>query len=131
MTVMPKWLYNNLKMVVAVSVPTIDKRKRIPQKAIDQVVSQIVENFKPQQDYFVRLVCAWKTASRERCGYIGDDGHAAQRSATNATPINPRVKFDTWVEKAIFIFWQACPGMVVETEHVSCICVADSGTCCC
>ncbi len=49
MTVMPKWLYNNLKMVVAVSVPTIDKRKRIPQKAIDQVVSQIVENFKPQK----------------------------------------------------------------------------------
>jgi predicted nucleotidyltransferase len=36
-------------MVVAVSVPTIDKRKRIPQKAIDQVVSQIVENFKPQK----------------------------------------------------------------------------------
>ena len=49
MTVMPKWLYNNLKMVVAVSVPTIDKRKRIPQKAIDQVVSQIVESFKPQK----------------------------------------------------------------------------------
>ena len=49
MTVMPKWLYNNLKMVVAVNVPTIDKRKRIPQKAIDQVVSQIVENFKPQK----------------------------------------------------------------------------------
>ena len=36
-------------MVVAVSVPTIDQRKRIPQKAIDQVVSQIVENFKPQK----------------------------------------------------------------------------------
>ena len=49
MTVMPKWLYNNIKMVVAVSVPTIDQRKRIPQKAIDQVVSQIVENFKPQK----------------------------------------------------------------------------------
>ena len=44
-----KWLYNNIKMVVAVSVPTIDKRKRIPQKAIDQVVEQIVENFKPQK----------------------------------------------------------------------------------
>ena len=36
-------------MVVAVSVPTIDRRKRIPQKAIDQVVEQIVENFKPQK----------------------------------------------------------------------------------
>ena len=46
---MLKWLYNNIKMVVAVNVPTIDKRKRIPQKAIDQVVSQIVENFKPQK----------------------------------------------------------------------------------
>ena len=45
----PKWLYNNIKMVVAVSVPTIDKRKRIPQKAIDQVVLQIAENFKPQK----------------------------------------------------------------------------------
>jgi predicted nucleotidyltransferase len=43
-----KWLYNNLKMV-AVQVPTIDKRKRIPQKAIDQVVGQIVEKCKPQK----------------------------------------------------------------------------------
>ncbi len=36
-------------MVTAVNVPTIDKRKRIPQKAIDQVVEQIVEKFKPQK----------------------------------------------------------------------------------
>jgi predicted nucleotidyltransferase len=43
-----KTLYNNLKMV-AVKVPTVDKRKRIPQKAIDQVVEQIVEKFKPQK----------------------------------------------------------------------------------
>ncbi len=35
--------------MVAVNVPTIDKRKRIPQKAIDQVVKQIVEKFKPQK----------------------------------------------------------------------------------
>jgi predicted nucleotidyltransferase len=42
------WLYNNLTMVV-INVPTIDKRKRIPQKAIDQVVKQIVEQFKPQK----------------------------------------------------------------------------------
>jgi len=35
--------------MVAVGVPTIDKRKRIPQKAIDQVVEQIVENFQPQK----------------------------------------------------------------------------------
>jgi predicted nucleotidyltransferase len=35
--------------MVAVYVPTIDKRKRIPQKAIDQVVKQIVEKFKPQK----------------------------------------------------------------------------------
>jgi uncharacterized protein len=35
--------------MVAVNVPTIDQRKRIPQKAIHQVVSQIVENFKPQK----------------------------------------------------------------------------------
>ena len=35
--------------MVAVTVPTIDKRKRIPQKAIDQVVKQIVEKFKPQK----------------------------------------------------------------------------------
>ena len=35
--------------MVAVKVPTIDKRKRIPQKAIDQVVEQIVEKFKPQK----------------------------------------------------------------------------------
>jgi predicted nucleotidyltransferase len=32
-----------------VKVPTIDKRRRIPQKAIDQVVEQIVEKFKPQK----------------------------------------------------------------------------------
>ena len=41
-------LYNYFKMV-AVKVPTVDKRKRIPQKAIDQVVHQIVEKFKPQK----------------------------------------------------------------------------------
>ena len=35
--------------MVVVKVPTIDKRKRIPQKAIDQVVKQIVERFKPQK----------------------------------------------------------------------------------
>ena len=35
--------------MAAVNVPTIDKRKRIPQKAIDQVVEQIVEKFKPQK----------------------------------------------------------------------------------
>jgi predicted nucleotidyltransferase len=35
--------------MVVVNVPTIDQRKRIPQKAIDQVVEQIVENFKPQK----------------------------------------------------------------------------------
>jgi uncharacterized protein len=54
--VLPPWqsstdvetLYNYLKMA-AVKVPTIDKRKRIPQKAIDQVVKQIVEKFKPQK----------------------------------------------------------------------------------
>ena len=43
-----KSLYNYLIMVV-VNVPTIDKRKRIPQKAINQVVKQIVEKFKPQK----------------------------------------------------------------------------------
>ena len=35
--------------MATVKVPTIDKRKRIPQKAIDQVVEQIVEKFKPQK----------------------------------------------------------------------------------
>jgi uncharacterized protein len=35
--------------MTAIHVPTIDKRKRIPQKAIDQVVKQIVERFKPQK----------------------------------------------------------------------------------
>jgi len=35
--------------MVVIKVPTIDKRKRIPQKAIDQVVEQIVEKFKPQK----------------------------------------------------------------------------------
>ena len=35
--------------MVAVYVPTINKRKRIPQKAINQVVKQIVEKFKPQK----------------------------------------------------------------------------------
>ena len=35
--------------MVLVKVPTIDKRKRIPQKAINQVVKQIVEKFKPQK----------------------------------------------------------------------------------
>jgi uncharacterized protein len=35
--------------MVTVKVPTVDKRKRIPQKAIDQVVEQIAEKFKPQK----------------------------------------------------------------------------------
>jgi predicted nucleotidyltransferase len=35
--------------MVVVNVPTINKRKRIPQKAINQVVKQIVEKFKPQR----------------------------------------------------------------------------------
>lgn len=35
--------------MVTIQVPTIDKRKRIPQAAIDQVVQQIVEQFKPQK----------------------------------------------------------------------------------
>ena len=35
--------------MAAVKVPTVDKRKRIPQKAIDKVVEQIVEKFKPQK----------------------------------------------------------------------------------
>ncbi len=35
--------------MVTINVPTVDKRKRIPQKAIDQVVKQIVEKFKPQK----------------------------------------------------------------------------------
>ena len=41
-------LYNHLEMAV-INVPTIDKRKRIPQEAIDQVVEQIVEKFRPQK----------------------------------------------------------------------------------
>jgi len=36
-------------MMVAINVPTIDRRTRIPQEAIDQVVQQIVEKFKPQK----------------------------------------------------------------------------------
>ena len=35
--------------MTAVKVPTIDKRKRIPQKAIDNVVKQIVDKFKPDR----------------------------------------------------------------------------------
>jgi uncharacterized protein len=35
--------------MAVVKVPTIDKRTRIPQEAIDQVVEQIVEKFKPQK----------------------------------------------------------------------------------
>ncbi|MBI5822605.1 MAG: nucleotidyltransferase domain-containing protein [Chloroflexi bacterium] len=35
--------------MVVVDVPTINKRKRIPQKAINQVVKQIVEKFKPKK----------------------------------------------------------------------------------
>ena len=35
--------------MAAIKVPTVDKRKRIPQKAIDEVVEQIVEKFKPQK----------------------------------------------------------------------------------
>jgi predicted nucleotidyltransferase len=35
--------------MTVVNVPTIDKRKRIPQEAIDRVVEQIVEKFKPQK----------------------------------------------------------------------------------
>jgi predicted nucleotidyltransferase len=43
-----KWLYNYFTMVT-VCVPTVAQRKRIPQEAIDQVVQQIVEKFKPQK----------------------------------------------------------------------------------
>ena len=35
--------------MTAIHVPTVDKRRRIPQKAIDQVVQQIVEKFKLQK----------------------------------------------------------------------------------
>jgi predicted nucleotidyltransferase len=35
--------------MTAIEVPTVDKRKRIPQKAIDEVVRQIAENFHPQK----------------------------------------------------------------------------------
>ena len=35
--------------MAVVNAPTIDKRKRIPQKAINQVVNPIVEKFKPQK----------------------------------------------------------------------------------
>jgi predicted nucleotidyltransferase len=35
--------------MVVINVPTINQRKRIPQKAIDQVVEQVVEKFKPQK----------------------------------------------------------------------------------
>jgi predicted nucleotidyltransferase len=45
---MIKTLYNNLKMA-AINVPTIDQRTRIPQEAIDEVVRQIAEKFKPQK----------------------------------------------------------------------------------
>jgi predicted nucleotidyltransferase len=45
---MIKTLYNNLKMA-AINVPTIDQCKRIPQEAIDEVVRQIAEKFKPQK----------------------------------------------------------------------------------
>jgi predicted nucleotidyltransferase len=35
--------------MVVVNVPTVDQRKRIPQKAINQVVKQIAEKFKPEK----------------------------------------------------------------------------------
>jgi predicted nucleotidyltransferase len=35
--------------MAVINVPTIDKRDRIPQEAIDQVVQQIVEIFRPQK----------------------------------------------------------------------------------
>ena len=35
--------------MVFINVPTIDQRKRIPQKAVNQVAEQIVKNFKPQK----------------------------------------------------------------------------------
>ena len=35
--------------MVVINVPAIDQRKRIPQEAIDEVVRQIVEKFKPQK----------------------------------------------------------------------------------
>lgn len=35
--------------MAVVNVPTIDKRKRIPQEAIDEVVLQIAEKFKPRK----------------------------------------------------------------------------------
>jgi len=35
--------------MTAIEVPTVDKRKRIPQKAIDEVVRQIAEKFRPQK----------------------------------------------------------------------------------
>ena len=41
-------LYNLFKMTV-IEVPTVDKRKRIPQKAIDEVVRLIAEKFHPQK----------------------------------------------------------------------------------
>ena len=39
----------NLFTMTAIEVPTVDQRKRIPQKAIDEVVRQIAEKFHPQK----------------------------------------------------------------------------------
>ena len=35
--------------MTVIEVPTVDKRKRIPQEAIDEVVRQIAEKFQPQK----------------------------------------------------------------------------------
>jgi predicted nucleotidyltransferase len=35
--------------MTVIEVPTVDKRKRIPQEAIDEVVQQIAEKFHPQK----------------------------------------------------------------------------------
>ena len=45
--------------MVVVNVPTIDKRKRSPQKAIDQVVQQIVEKFSRRKSSYSVFKMQW------------------------------------------------------------------------
>jgi predicted nucleotidyltransferase len=65
-------LYNLFKMT-AIEVPTVDKRKRIPQQAIDEVVRQIAEQFhlgsyargNPRPESDVDLLVVTETALKE------------------------------------------------------------------
>lgn len=57
-----------------IEVLTVDKRKRIPQEAIDELVRQIAEQFHPQKIILFGSRARGAAAGKRR-GFAGGDGN--------------------------------------------------------